>query len=284
MRRLAAALVLLVTLAACQDTEEPTPDKSAPSKSAKPPVAAGTHRVKIDVGTFGHREYLLRVPAGAKRAAPLVVALHGGASSAQQFQKQSGFDDVADDAKFVVAYPDGFAFSWNAGGCCGPAKIGNLDDVGFLKKMIERLVDQGVADPERIYVTGFSNGGGMAYRLACEGPGRVRAIGVVSAALIIDCAPSRPVSAMIVHGTADRSVPYAGGSRRDVDDARPFPPFRTSVDFWLKKDRLGALKRDGDCEQSEGSVTVRVCVRRGGTHEWPQGMARELWDFFRNLT
>ncbi|GAA3243013.1 alpha/beta hydrolase family esterase [Actinocorallia longicatena] len=278
MRRLALFVtVCCLALAGCQGTDEP---ERKPGKTAKPPVATGTHRYKLDVGTPGHREYLLRVPAGLKGPAPLVVALHGGASNAERFEKESGFDGVSDDEKIVVAYPDGFMLSWNAGGCCGPAKVGKVDDVGFVNKMIDKLVGQGVADPKKIFVTGFSNGGGLAYKMACDGPGKVRAIGVVSAALIMDCAPSRPVSTMIVHGTADRSVPYKGGGQRDFNDKRPFPPFSKAVDFWLKEDELGALEQDGKCRQSEGSVTVRVCTRAGGTHEWPEGMARDLWNFF----
>lgn len=288
MRRVGAVLVMVgLLMAGCTgDPSEPGPTGKPtrrPSEVDGIPTSAGTHKLKMDVPGPGHREYRLRVPPGLEKSAkplPLVLAIHGGASNADAFERLTGFNEIADEENVLVAYPEGFVLSWNAGGCCGPAKLGNVDDVGFLTKLIEKLVDAGVADPGRVFAAGFSNGGGMAYRMACEGPGRLKAIGVVSAALIMECAPSRPVSAMIVHGTADRSVPYNGGGKRDFNDDRPFPPFQKAVDFWLKQDRLGPLRDDGKCRSSKGETTVRVCTIKGGTHRWPDGAARDLWEFF----
>ena len=296
MRRFLGILLLLVVICGCQGTgTEPRPSPSSPSSSpsspSRPtrpaeqdgiPTKAGTHKLKLDVGTPGHREYRLRVPPRLRRSAeplPLVLAVHGGASNAEKFESLSGFDEVADRKGFLVAYPEGFMFSWNAGPCCGPAKLARIDDTGFLTGLIDRLVEAKVADPGRVYVAGFSNGGGMAYRMACEGPGRVKAIGVVSASLIIDCDPDRPVSVMIVHGRADGSVPYRGGGRRDFNDERPFAPVSHAVDFWLKADGLGGLRRDGSCRTSRGKATVRLCPHGGG-HVWPEGTAARLWEFF----
>lgn len=294
MRRLLALLLAFVLLGACQASEpgkDGAPGPSATGTAPRPaerdgvPTAAGTHRLKLEVGTPGHREYRLRVPPALRSSAgplPLVLAVHGGASNAEKFQELSGFDEVADEKGFLVAYPEGFAFSWNAGPCCGPAKLARVDDVGFLEKLIDRLVEAKVADPERVYVSGFSNGGGMAYRMACEGPGRVRAIGVVSASLVIDCDPGRPVSAMIVHGRADRSVPYEGGGRRDFNDDRPFVPVSRAVAFWREAAGVRALRRDGACRTGEGRAVVRFCPHGGG-HVWPEGTAARLWAFFSSV-
>lgn len=294
MRRFLVLLMLAVLACACEGAgtgDGPGPGPSRSAKTARPaeqdgiPTTAGTHRLKLDVGTPGHREYRLRVPPGLRRSArplPLVLAVHGGASNAERFEALSGFDEVADAKGFLVAYPEGFAFSWNAGPCCGPAKLARIDDVGFLTKLIDRLVEAKVADPDRIFVSGFSNGGGMAYRMACEGPGRVRAIGVVSASLVIGCHPGRPVSAMIVHGRADTSVPYSGGGQRDFNDKRPFAPVSRAVDFWLKADGLGPLRPDGACRTSRGKATVKFCPHEGG-HVWPEGTAARLWAFFSSV-
>ncbi|MEO3786413.1 PHB depolymerase family esterase [Actinocorallia sp. B10E7] len=299
MRRLLAILLTFVVLCACSSTgsEEggrPGPSRSgekAPNGPQRPaeqdgiPTAAGTHRLELEVGTPGHREYRLRVPPRLRespRPLPLVLAVHGGASNAEKFEALSGFDEVADEKGFLVAYPEGFAFSWNAGPCCGPAKLARVDDVGFLEKLIDRLVQAGVADPERVYVSGFSNGGGMAYRMACEGPGRVRAIGVVSAALVIGCDPDRPVSVMIVHGKADRSVPYRGGGQRDFNDKRPFTPVSHAVGFWRKAAGAGSLRGDGSCRTGRGEAVVRFCPHPGG-HVWPGGTAARLWAFFSSV-
>ena len=311
MRRLLALLLALALLAAgCSSSDggdegrDRRPAKETPTAAEKPPAkvkgiptAPGTHKRKLDVGTVGHREYLLHVPPklrggtwrGGRPAEPLplVVALHGGLATMQQMRELTGFDALADARGFLVAYPNGFMTTWNAGDCCGAAKIGGIDDVGFLTRLIDELTGAGLADPDRVHVTGFSNGAGMAYRLACERPGKVAAIGVVEGALVTPCRPDRPVSAMIVHGTADRSVPFDGGGRRDFNDGRPFPPVSEAVDFWRKIGRLPEPNKPvrgiGTCSATgEGArgAEVTFCKIEGGTHRWPAGASRALWDFF----
>lgn len=264
------------------------------------PTSRGTHEQKLDVGTIGHREFLLHVPSkvsggeweDGRPADPpaLVVALHGGLATMSKMEDMSGFNRLSDEHGFLVAYPNGFLTTWNAGDCCGAAKIGDVDDVGFLTKLIDRLTGAGLADPHRVYVTGFSNGAGMAYRMACEKPGKVAAIGVVEGALVTECDPGEPVSAMIVHGTADRSVPFDGGGNRDFNDRRPFPPVSEAVDFWRRvaglpepHERVRAPTDDTRCEstgEGGGGVAVAFCRIDGGGHVWPDGVGAMLWDFF----
>jgi polyhydroxybutyrate depolymerase len=308
MRRVAALVVAgVVLLGACESPGPGRHGSPRPSGSRRSgrqetprtvgdvPTAAGTHRLKIDVGTPGHREYLVHVPpALAKRdfhagrpvrALPLVLALHGGADNMTGFEKKTGFDPIADDHGFLAVYPDGFAFTWNAGDCCAPARVAHIDDVGFLTKLIDHLTRIGLADPGRVYVTGFSNGAGMAYRFACAAAGKVAAIGVVSGALATACHPARPVSVMVWHGTADTNVPYDGGGHRDFDDRRPFPPVRAAVDFWRRADGLSSLRAGGagGCRSTGRGgqgVEVVLCTVAGGGHRWPRGASRRLWEFF----
>ncbi|MFI6521890.1 alpha/beta hydrolase family esterase [Spirillospora sp. NPDC050679] len=311
MRRLVlVVMAVCLVLAGCSDTGggggEPgkkQADGKRPATVAGIPTATGTHKQKLDVNTPGHREYLLHVPPkltkgkwhDGKPAAklPLVLALHGGLANMTQMQKLTGFDAIADEQGFLVAYPDGFMTTWNAGDCCGAAKVGNIKDVDFLSKLIDKLTDAGLADPARVYVTGFSNGAGMAYRMACERPDKVAAIGVVEGALVTGCDPERPVSAMIFHGTADRSVPFNGGGKRDFNDARPFPPVSKAVDFWREKAKLpepekkvGALSASGGrCSatgKGAGGVEVTFCKIEGGTHRWPAGASKAIWEFFES--
>ncbi|RFU36547.1 hypothetical protein DZF91_37585 [Actinomadura logoneensis] len=263
------------------------------------PTASGTTKHKLDVGTPGHREFLLHVPPALAhrdwkdgkpdKPLPLVIALHGGLATMARMQSLSGFDSIADDKGFLVAYPDGFMTTWNAGDCCGPAKIGHIDDVGFLTKLIDRLNAAGLSDPKRVFVTGFSNGAGMAYRMGCEAADKVAAIGVVEGALVTGCDPSRPVSALIFHGTADRNVPVDGGGRRDINDDRPYPPLSFAVDAWRRHDGLPEPKattlaaQTGNlrCSSSaKDGVSLAVCRVVGGGHAWPKGAAAMLWDFF----
>ncbi|WP_037559381.1 alpha/beta hydrolase family esterase [Spirillospora albida] len=307
MRRFGiTAVALALVLAGCTETRDGGGKDGGDRRPAKVdgiPTAAGTHKQKMDVGTPGHREYLLHVPPkvangewedGRPADKPaLVIALHGGAANMSRMRSLTGFDDLADKEGFLVAYPDGFMTTWNAGSCCGPAKLGNINDVGFLGGLIDKITGAGLADRDRVYVTGFSNGAGMAYRLACEKPGKVAAIGVVEGALVTKCDPARPVSAIIFHGTADRNVPFNGGGRRDFNDARPFPPVSQAVDFWRREAGLPKLdeKVDGVRALSDGTeckatgkgargVEVALCRIDGGTHSWPPGASAMLWKFF----
>ncbi|MBO2448079.1 hypothetical protein J4573_13325 [Actinomadura barringtoniae] len=263
------------------------------------PTSAGTHKQKLDVGTVGHREFLLHVPPkmadgkwrGGKpaKAMPLVIALHGGLANMGQMEKLTGFDSMSDDKGFLAAYPDGVAMTWNAGGCCGVAQWTHIDDVGFLSKMIDKLTGSGLVDPKRVFVTGFSNGAGMAYRLACEKPDKVAGIGVVEGALVTGCDPGRGVSAMIFHGTADRGVPFNGGG--NGNNGKPFPPVSYSVNFWRKAGKLPELRQPVKAEaaagtecsstgKGKGGAEVTFCKIAGGTHRWPPGASTMLWGFF----
>ncbi|MCP2334909.1 alpha/beta hydrolase family esterase [Actinomadura rupiterrae] len=307
---LAALLVLVTGLAGCDDGK----GKGGAGSSGKPggkastavpqdvdgiPTASGTHKQKLDVGTPGHREFLLHVPPGLAdrkwkdgrpdKPLPLVIALHGGLANMSQMESLTGFDKVADDKGFLVAYPDGFLTTWNAGDCCGAAKFGKIDDVGFLTKLINRLNSAGLTDPKRVYVTGFSNGAGMAYKMGCDAADKVAAIGVVEGALVTKCDPSRPVSTMIFHGTADRNVPFDGGGRRDINDDRPYPAVSFALNFWRDHDdlpppkatTLAAQSGNVQCSSSgKGGVSLALCKVIGGGHAWPRGAAPMLWEFF----
>lgn len=187
------------------------------------------------------RTYHLYVPANLPAGArvPLLVALHGGTGWGTQFEQNSGFDQLADRYGFIVVYPDGVGIgrnaaalrTWNGGGCCGPAVRQQVDDVGFVRLLVEHLLQQHPIDPARVYAAGHSNGGILAYRLACEASDVFAAIGVQSSSLELDrCRPSHPVSAIHIHGTADRNLPITGGKgpagisgvafRRPIDGAR----------------------------------------------------------------
>ena len=167
------------------------------------------------------RTYRLFVPAGISGSAPLVVALHGGLGSGQQFEANSGLDGLATANGFMVAYPDGVtrfpdgtggARTWNAGRCCGPAVTRKADDVAFVRVVVDDIARAHQVDPRRIYAMGHSNGGMMALRLACEASDVFAAVGAQSASLeVARCAPGHPVSIMQIHGTADTNIPIAGG-------------------------------------------------------------------------
>src|SRR6185369_3270151 len=110
------------------------------------------------------RSYRLYLPEGLPTPAPLVVMLHGGFGSAAQAERAYGWDQLADGAKFAVAYPDGEGRAWNAnGGCCGRPGRTNVDDVGFVSAVVDDVGSNIGIDADRVYATGISNGGMMAY-------------------------------------------------------------------------------------------------------------------------
>ncbi len=160
------------------------------------------------------------LPAQRVEAPALVFVLHG--SSGDGAQARGGyayeFDVLAEREGFVPIYPDGYERHWNDCRKAGPyaANALDVDDVGFLAAVVERFVAEHGADPERVFATGISNGGQMALRLALEAPERVRAVAPVVASLPagenLDCrTEGRPVSMLIMNGTADPMNPFEGG-------------------------------------------------------------------------
>ena len=272
----------------------------------------GTSPYRVQVGDL-MRTFLLHVPPGRPRrfglatAYPLVILLHGSGANGATIRRMSGMDSIADAARFLVAYPDattgalGLGADWNVGECCGAAHRGNVDDVAFINGVIRALSREMPVDRRRIYVAGFSDGGRMAYRVACELGARIAAIGVVSGSLLDgQCVPQRPVPLIAFHGTADDEVPYADSSRSTAVGRRPsgsdgVPP---SVVFWATIDRCRSarvtvyaphvrLTRFARC-----AADVMLYSVDGGGHAWPGGKAdgaeptreisasRETWRFF----
>jgi polyhydroxybutyrate depolymerase len=225
------------------------------------------------------REYLVELPDDGAEPAPLVVAFHGGYGSARGFARRTGLADAATDAGFAAVFPEGFRRSWNAGDCCGPAQRQGVNDVAFVRAILDDLEDEDV-DTRTVYATGFSNGGKMAYRLGCDLPRRVAALAVVAAAISVapdSCRPDTPIPVLHIHGTEDPFAPYGGG-----DSAQPrVPPqrsVRATVAIWIRVDRCSGepepvLRRgDATCmsrRPCRGGAEVRVCRIVGLGHQWP---------------
>ena len=190
--------------------------------------------------------------------APLLFVLHGFGGTAEMINTYSGFDQsLADlyDLHPVVVYPngigaeDGLPQSWNAGGCCPFATFNLVDDVAFFDQLITELIASYDIDPKRIWAVGHSNGGMMAYRLACELSSRITGIGVAAGAMMIDsCSPTRPVAALHLHGGLDTVVPLTGGEIAGI----VFPSAQSSVD---------AFERNGN-------GTARLVTSPSWPHDW----------------
>ena len=168
------------------------------------------------------RSYTLYLPGTVPRGGgtALLVGLHGGLSSGSRIGKRYGFDDLAEREGIIAVYPDAVGRFWNDGraGAASKAREEGVDDVRFIHALIDEMLLRYAIDPRRVYVAGVSIGGLMAFRLACESAERFAAIAAVTAAMPeapdYECAPSRPVSLMIVNGTDDGIMPFDGGDIR----------------------------------------------------------------------
>jgi polyhydroxybutyrate depolymerase len=167
------------------------------------------------------RTYLTYVPLGLTKGAPLVVVMHGSGQNGAQTRKWTGygFERLADEKSFAVVYPDGFEGYWNGCNIVGNYSANKLkiDDVRFMTGMVDKLVTGIGVDPGRVFATGISRGGQMAFRLALEAPSRFRAVAAISASVPtpenFKCAPSGKgtSSVMIMNGTKDPINPFDGG-------------------------------------------------------------------------
>jgi polyhydroxybutyrate depolymerase len=234
------------------------------------------------------RTYFVHTPPGydGNEKLPLVIVLHGGGGNDESAEKMSGMSDKADAVNFLVVYPAGTGgvgdhfHTWNSGICCGYALKNSVDDVAFLRALIDKLEYEYAVDPKRVYVTGISNGGMMAYRVACTMADKVAAIAPVAGALDPGCNPSEPVSVIAFHGTDDENVPYHGGmGTKQIDGPRDYKPVSYAIDFWVKRDgcdaapkkvEVGTLRTEGYGGCKDGTAVVLDTVVGQG-HAWPGG-------------
>ena len=190
-------------------------DAAAPSCSASQSVPKpGDTTVTMQSGGRSRR-YIQHVPSGlaAGISVAVVIDLHGAGGDGRQQQGLSGFNALADKEKFLAIFPDGIDGYWNVDDkCCGTAGKEKVDDVGFLKAIVAKLSVEICIDAKRIYVTGFSNGGGLAHRMGCDAANIVAAIAPAATDLRTQpCNAARPISMVEVKGMADSLEPYEGG-------------------------------------------------------------------------
>jgi polyhydroxybutyrate depolymerase len=228
------------------------------------------------------RTYQVYVPAGLDHPAGLVINLHGAGATGSDQAALTNYNAVADAHGFVVAYPDGIDFSWADGrGASIPDRQG-VDDVGFLVALVDQLSRDYVIAPGRAFATGMSAGAFMATRLACERADVFSAIAPVAGTLgtAFPCAPSRPVSVLAVHGTADPVVPFSGGTMVGRGGASDIAAAPAIAQRWRELDGCpgapvedvlaGAVHRITAAGCGDGTEVVFVQVDGGG-HTWPAG-------------
>jgi polyhydroxybutyrate depolymerase len=259
------------------------------------------------------RKYLLYVPESYDpvKATPLIVSLHGFIEWPAHQAQISHWNEVADEDGFIVVYPQGsgFPLRWNSSEISQDGETPSKDVV-FIIDLIAELESEYHIDPNRIYVNGLSNGGGMSYLLACELSGRFAAFGGVAGAYSLpleQCNPGRPMPVIVFHGTEDQIVPYHGSE--ETRQGYGLPDIPEWVKAWAVKNGCdvnaseelpaqGEVSgvRYGNCE---GGVEVEFYTIHGGGHTWPGGegmpevitgkttqdidATRVMWDFFQRF-
>ncbi len=233
------------------------------------------------------RRYVVVTPDGVSTPAPTVIALHGAAQTPESFRAYFGLDAAAAKHGFVAVYPEGEGRTWNDGRPAAMRLKMMLrpgDDVAFLVALARRLASDGIADPNRIYLTGISNGGFMVQRMACEYAELFAAYSAIMSTAPAnykeECQPSKPVSIQFIHGTADSVIGYAGfwtplGSTLSApDSARLYaaldgcgPATSTKLPDLAPDDGTTAeLRRWEGCR--DGSAVELITIERGG-HQSP---------------
>lgn len=256
------------------------------------PALAGedaAHTLRVD-GL--ERSYLVHVPpGGAGVAHPLLLVFHGGGGTARSMPRFTHLDGIADREGLIVVYPQGVDRHWNDGRDSIRNKV---DDVGFVRALLDAVERDHAVDRSRVYATGISNGAIFVERVACELSGRIAGIAAVAGTLARDyqprCRPARPVAVLQFDGTADPVMPYGGGKVADFGghgEGGVVLSVDATTAFWARVDacasstgaeplplraafdRTRVSRRDWT--QCRGGSAVALYTIRDGGHTWPGG-------------
>lgn len=267
------ALAMSVPVAA----QAPAPTAASTARSGAAPcrttcLTPGDHQLTLDFrGT--KRTYLVHVPRDYTGATPvpLLIDMHGWGSNPGEQRFVSGQLQQSDQRGFIAVWPQGQDNSWNGFNCCGKSMENNVDDVGFLRALVNTMKGQANIAGDRVYASGLSNGWSMAMRAACDAADVFRAAAGVSQMLNQPerCRPSRPIGITSFHGLLDLLAPYGGNPLLGFQSAR------TSFASWATINRctgapvrgqLSGLSRTETFIHCAGKARVGLVTVGAGGH------------------
>jgi polyhydroxybutyrate depolymerase len=233
------------------------------------------------------RTYALYRPTGWDKLKnmPLVLLLHGAGGDAEKMEQLTGFIAIAGREKFILVYPEGMNQQWND----GRGRNEEINDVGFIRTLIDFLVSEYKIDSDKVYVGGMSNGGFMTMRLACELSDKIAAVAAVAATVdsVVDagCQTVKPMPVMLVTGNKDKLVPVTGGVVSRLPKSTLLS-HHAIVEKWAIRDgcnlqptvtSLPELKHDATTvtktvySGGKNNTEVISYVIGNGGHTWPGG-------------
>ncbi len=228
------------------------------------------------------REYLTVIPktVAADERLPVVLVLHGLGVDRNQMLNTADWRGAVARDRFVAVFPQGFANSWNLGPCCPPSNLLGIDDMGFIDQVMGQVKALPAVNPDRLYVTGFSAGGLMAYAVVCARPGVYSGVAPIGGSNILGCKPSQPISLLHQHSDPDPVVPYNGGlGLGQIVSAAPLPSVPDTVAAWAAADGCdheptSHVGTSGDqhfeWKGCDSGTTVSLVRLPGLGHEWPK--------------
>lgn len=243
----------------------------------------------VDVGGQARRAFLAR-PPGDSTSVPAVIMLHGAGGTAEIAVSQTGWDRKGAELGFLAVFPEGTRRdparppefrrnpqTWNDGSGRGHVARSGVDDVAFMDALIDALITTAGADPRAVFLTGFSNGGSLAFRAAGTLAGRIAAVAPVAGHCWVEPAAGAVPSLLYLMGDADPLNPIEGGTVSTPwggEEMHPAP--LRSFQCWSRAAGCEAwtTRQDGPVawtEVSECSSQVRMGIIRGHGHIWPGG-------------
>lgn len=207
--------------------QDVTPEATPEVESTLPPNALsdfpgpGEYTVQLEIGGV-LRSIAVYIPDSytlSFEPFPLVVVLHGAGGTGNGIETFSGWSELSRSENFIVIYPDGVDNVWNDGRI-GDPRISAIDDVSFINAAINFIADKLNIDQTRIYAAGFSMGGMLSFRLACQLPDRLAAIASVASTMpeyvVPYCSAGETMPVLIIQGTSDNVVPFYGIPRQGL--------------------------------------------------------------------